>query len=1154
MRASQELRSYVEALRQRLRWGAVLRGAAILTGAALAATLALTLIINRFAFSSGSLWSARAVLLATLALGATFGLALPLLRLDRRWSARRAERSFPEFQQRLLTFAERDEARDQPFLDLLAADTLRIARRADARAVVSDSLLIALSGCGIACLGVLIWLIRAGPGYLGYGAAALWTGPGAVPLYDLRVSPGDATVRRHGDQLVTAELRGIAIERVRIHARFGTSSWEHVAMQPQARAPGFQFLFAGIPEDVEYYVEAGPLSSRHFHIHVADVPEVKHIRVSYHFPEWLHAPDSSATDGGDLRAIEGTEARLEITTDRPVHNGVLLLDDAREVPLSGTGTSYRAVLKLQRDGTYHVATHDRSQPVRISEDYFIEAGEVTPPEVAIVRPGADYGASPIEEVTVGARATDEFGLTAFTLHYSVNGGPERTVDLLKESGAKQAQGATVISFESLKLVPGDVVSVYAAAKDERTEAHTDLAFIHAEPFEREFSQSQQAGGGGGAGAGNSQAEIVQREKEIIAATWTQKGARNAAPRQAAEQAKFLSDVQSTLRAQSLSLAGRLQLRDLTNANEQIGSFQKEMNDAAAAMGPAAEKLARQLWEGAVPNEQKALQHLLRAQATFRQIEVAFGSMGAGSGAVNSLGRDLESLADLELDTQKNSYETRQTGSTTADRNADIDTALKKLDELARRQSQLAAQHASPEQTAEERWQQEMLRRNAEELRRQIEQMARNNGAGAEGSADAAGAAQANGKRGSAGAAGAQGAQGNASVREALNRMREAEEQMRRAVDQHDANAARAAAERLREAMNLLGGMQQQQSLARLGELETQAGRLASEEQSQAERMRGMAGGGQFSPRSLGGPPRLDQNSDAASMVEDRQELADALARLEGDLRAAEREARGRGAGAASQLRDALSDLDQADTETRLQRSADLLRRGYNTANDSLESEIQTSLQHLKDQLGAARQALADEKSSAKDQLLDSMERLRSRLAALDPSQRGGDAAGQRRDGQGGLLAGPVDGGGRRGDTAGPVYGGWNTGNNRELPHAVAPDRTSLPADREQDYRQGMNELGRLRRAVGEDAEAKRQVDALIRAMQQLDPRRFPGNPAMVEELYGHVLSDVDKLELQLRHETDEPGAGDVRSDTPSAAPAGYQTAAAEYYRRLSKNP
>ena len=40
-------------------------------------------------------------------------------------------------------------------------------------------------------------------------------------------------------------------------------------------------------------------------------------------------------------------------------------------------------------------------------------------------------------------------------------------------------------------VPGDLVSVYATAKDANAEAHTDMMFIQADPFEREFSQSQQ---------------------------------------------------------------------------------------------------------------------------------------------------------------------------------------------------------------------------------------------------------------------------------------------------------------------------------------------------------------------------------------------------------------------------------------------------------------------------------------------------------------------------------------------------------------------------------------------------------------------------------------------------------------------------------------
>src|SRR5581483_10229424 len=329
------------------------------------------------------------------------------------------------------------------------------------------------------------------------------------------------------------------------------------------------------------------------------------------------------------------------------------LDDGRQIPLTaGSGNVSHGVIKVEKDGSYHVALRDSTHVERISEDYLIPASAVKPPEVARVRPERHYRASPIEEVTLAANANDPFGLRELTLQYSVNGGPEQTVNMLQptQAGAARASGTTLLNLESLKLVPGDVVGFYATAKDARAESHTDIAFIQVDPFEREFSQSQQMGGaGGGGGIADDQAQIAEREKEIIAATWKQAGQKNGVARAAAEQAKFLADVQNTLRSQALSLAGRLEMRDLQLANEQFGSFQQDMQAAATAMRPAAEKLDQQQWNAAVLDEQKALQYLLRAEATFRQIQVAFGSRGGGSGAVNSAGRDLASLFDLELD-------------------------------------------------------------------------------------------------------------------------------------------------------------------------------------------------------------------------------------------------------------------------------------------------------------------------------------------------------------------------------------------------------------------------------------------------------------------------------------------------------------------------
>src|SRR6185295_12956984 len=101
--------------------------------------------------------------------------------------------------------------------------------------------------------------------------------------------------------------------------------------------------------------------------------------------------------------------------------------------------------------------------------------------------------------------------------------------------------------------------------------------------------------------------------------------------QQAEAGKFLSDVQAKLRDQADSLAKRMEKRELTGQNAEFASFGKEMTAASQAMQDAAGVLKNKKWQEALAPEQKALQHLLRAESTFRQIQVAFGSQGGGGG-------------------------------------------------------------------------------------------------------------------------------------------------------------------------------------------------------------------------------------------------------------------------------------------------------------------------------------------------------------------------------------------------------------------------------------------------------------------------------------------------------------------------------------------
>jgi hypothetical protein len=96
----------------------------------------------------------------------------------------------------------------------------------------------------------------------------------------------------------------------------------------------------------------------------------------------------------------------------------------------------------------------------------------------------------------------------------------------------------------------------------------------------------------------------------------------------------------------------------------------------------------------------------------------------------------------------------------------------------------------------------------------------------------------------------------------------------------------------------------------------------------------------------------------------------------------------------------------------------------------------------------------------------------------------------------------------------------------------------------------LNALNQVRAAVQDNPEARAQLQALIEEMRNLDPSRFPGNPALVEQMHQQLVSNVDALELQLRRQLDE-NRGTIRNTDPTKVPAGYQDSVAEYYRKLS---
>ncbi|MCC7174277.1 MAG: hypothetical protein IT159_03700 [Bryobacterales bacterium] len=1219
MSALELLNAYLKRLESRFRLAALARGAALVAVAALAATVALVLGVNWLAFSERSLTAGRVILFLSLAFAAAFGVILPLMRLNRRYTARRAEQRIPDFDQRLLTVAERqDDPAQRPFLELLAADTLPLTGQAEPRAVVSQPLLAGFLSTAAVALGALIWLILGASGFLGHGARLLWAGPprGESPaFYDIVVTPGDKTVRRGASQPVTAQLIGFESPAVRLFARYKDSAkWEEAPMVQQPGSLQYEFLFAGIPETVEYYAAAGRLRSKSHTLTVVDVPGVKRMRVTYRYPAWTGLRPETEDPGGDLRAVEGTEAEVAIETDRPLENGQLILEDGGKVTLTrGEGNWVSGRVRIQQDGSYFVAALDRGEQVRLTDDYFIEARRDEKPIVRILRPGRDARVSPIEEVVVAVDAADDFGLQDLTLHYSVNAGPEKTVPLLKQKGGLEGDGSVLLALEDHKLSAGDMVSFYATARDAKTTAQTDIFFLEAQPFEREYTQSQQMGGGGGGEGGQRgerEGQISQRQKEIISATWNQLRDKSADKKAAAENAQFLSDMQAKLRDQAQSLSTRMGRRELTRENEEFRDFGNEMQEAAKDMTMAAERLKAGKWQEALAPEQQALAHLLRAESTYRKIQVAFGNRGqqggGGGGGGGGAQRDLENLFDLELDTERNQYETGQQASAGASQRArEIDEALQRLEQLARRQQELANRARQPQQSLQQRWQQELLRREAEQLQQRMEQLAQGN----------------QGQPGS-GQGGRQSGSGDARLDQALRRLSEATEDMRRANSGQNGNPqqgqsdSRRAAERLREAQDLMRGVRGQQANEQLDELSRRAESLAEQQQKFQEELRRAMGSQSAEAQAGSRPSTGSQLEQSRKLAEQRDGMSEELSRIEREMQQSVRDLAGSQRAAASRLREALGDLQQNEIGTRMRYNSDLLRRGYGAYVLPREAPITQGLNALRDQLRGARGALdrPSAERGSQEQALARLEQLRNRLqgAARPGQQQGGQRgqagqqgqqAGQGRQGQAGQQGQPGqqgqqgqgggggggqaggergnqmaggrggfggrDGGYRDGngnwidgqERGGVRYEGENRGFDRSAMNrgdwraAPIPPLTGAVNEAElaRIYQESMRDLAALRDSLTGTTAGTRDIQDLLEEMKRLDPSRYPGNPELVERIRTQILPALEQMELQLRRQLEDAEGGQVRNAGSESVPPGYSGAVADYFRRLGKS-
>ncbi len=1200
-----KLEAYLAAFRRRLMQLVVARGVAVLTLAALFLTLAAVYLGIRQAFASELVIGARITLVLVLGLIASVSLIYPLRVLQRTQGIREIERRAPGFDGRIETYQELARTgSSSPFLGLLAEDTLRLARALPISLRVPKWEISAPTALAAVAVMILVGLAAFGPGNWRYGVRHLWAGwalTDTLPPQRIIVAPGDKAVRRGGDLAISAAAEGFDPVAADVFALFdGSDTWESAPME-RLDGEEFDFVFFGIRQPLRYYVVAAGVRSAEYAVNVVDLPLVRNIKLTYHYPNWTQLEQEVEDPGSDIRAMEGTDVRLDITTDQSLGEAELIVN-GQALTMSIDGNISSATLQVSQDGEYFVSTFFDGDPVRLTDDYLITLIPDNKPVVSLVKPARDWRASSIEEVTVRVEARDDFGLDSLKLHYSVNGGelqerlfdvhgsymlaeeilyleeigtlvpPEPianagrgfsfsgpTIDFLQGNNTDEADDSfevVVENQETSRLQAGDLISYYVEAKDRDQSTRTDLFFVEVQPFDRSFSQSMQGGGGGG-GGGQQQDEISQRQKEILVATWNliREQAEDSTfldDQQLRDNAAMLSGLQRTLAEQAQTLASRTRARQLTRVDNQIQTFVQNLERAAEAMIPAADWLADLQLEEAVPSEQSALQYLLRAEAVFTDIQVAF-NQGGGGGGGGFAGRDLSELFELEMDLEKNQYETEAPVSLDGnDQQPEVDEAIAKLQDLARRQEDLARQANNRQGLSEnERWEQDALRRETEELKRQLQQLQRQ--------LQQSAANQPSGQSSGQQQSDQQGTPQGQLTAEVIRQLEAALDAMNRATDESATDVSPQQAQRsVEQARRQLDRALEQMTDQKQVEVAAAFSDLANRSQDLYEQQRQIAAELQQIMRDVLEVQEQNDATQANLNGDESYELAmqkfamqQSLEELEQDIQSVARRFRSDTPGASRDLTETLTRLQQSQAIAILRDAGEAIQRGAAARVAATHEPITTSaLQELQQGTQeafslATREVVEGSESEVSPSavLLEELQALRRELNNLTEEAILGEEIPVGSQGE-------QTSGSRRG------YGG-------SRPYRGVEDWGTPVQGFQWDERASTQLQDRLREAGGELMTLATRLRARGLGQQEIEAvrllgdalrRGLEGNPELVEQEFQNMINLIEQLELELSAQSAKDlNSSGVHIEAPGQAAEGFEEVVAEYFRRLSRS-
>jgi hypothetical protein len=250
-------------------------------------------------------------------------------------------------------------------------------------------------------------------------------------------------------------------------------------------------------------------------------------------------PEKIIKNTRQIGVVEGSEVTLTFTLNKPVTTAKLISKNKASLDLKVDNeqlNTYITSITVNQDQRYELHLTDaQGLKNKVPPRFVIDVHKNLPPELTPLFPNRDVIASPLEELSLEAEVSDDYGVTGYGLSYTLAGIQSKDIILgqsVKSNESLQIQH--LLALEDINTQPDQLLTYFFWADDIGPDGNTrrtssDIYFAEIRHFDEIFRESQssqqqnnqrQQQGSGQQRQQNEQ--LAQLQKQIISATWNVK--------------------------------------------------------------------------------------------------------------------------------------------------------------------------------------------------------------------------------------------------------------------------------------------------------------------------------------------------------------------------------------------------------------------------------------------------------------------------------------------------------------------------------------------------------------------------------------------------------------------------------------------------------